>query len=557
MTLRLRLLLGALALTLVTIAALGFGVREAWRKSETERFDTQFSSTARVLAETLASEAGHIEAVLGSLCDHDELVDSALVDLRAGGLSHERRLTLQLRLPERMKALRLDELILFQKGGEILGAGSGPATAGVTRAELAARLKGSRSAQLNGNREPARLEASCVKSDGPARLGLYGAWNVDVLFSRMAAGSGLRLSLAAPPKRHLSQMMETLGATVYASRSRTPLASTLSQLDLSILAIAAVALLIALVLAAILSQRLARPIVELSRQAERIVDGDPQPVQVSGPRELKQFAESFNHAILDLTELRKRLAVTERIAARREIARQVAHEIKNPLSPIRAAVETLRRLRARGDDAFADYFEEASATVLSEVARITRTVQEFTEFARLPAPQMTEIDMVSVARQVTSLHDGDDASVTLLGAKALMLRADRDQMVQLLTNLVQNGLDAARAHSSSPAVTVSVDEADHQRVSLMVRDNGPGVPDSLKDRVFEPYVSGKSHGTGLGLAIVQRIVCEHGGNVVLESPDADSAQPGLSGAAFRILLPISGPTLLPTAPEEDPTSTVE
>src|SRR3954454_18853824 len=95
----------------------------------------------------------------------------------------------------------------------------------------------------------------------------------------------------------------------------------------------------------------------------------------------------------ELTAMRKRLAVTERIAARREIARQVAHEIKNPLAPIRAAVETLRRLRARNDPAFDGYFDEATRTVLDEVFRITRIVSEFTEFARLPPPRPGPVDV--------------------------------------------------------------------------------------------------------------------------------------------------------------------
>src|SRR5207248_9015248 len=137
----------------------------------------------------------------------------------------------------------------------------------------------------------------------------------------------------------------------------------------------------------------AEPIVSLAEQARRVVIGDPVPIEGRGGRELEQLAQSFNRTIADLAALRKRLAATERIAARREIARQVAHEIKNPLAPIRAAVETLRRLRARSDPAFDDYFDEATRTVLDEVYRITKIVSEFTEFARLPAPQPAAVKL--------------------------------------------------------------------------------------------------------------------------------------------------------------------
>src|SRR6185503_6987659 len=108
-----------------------------------------------------------------------------------------------------------------------------------------------------------------------------------------------------------------------------------------------------------LARGLSQPLVELAAQTREVVRGNPQPVRGRGGRELAQLARTFNRTIDELTMMRKRLARSERIAARREVARQVAHEIKNPLAPIRAAVETLRRLRAREDPAFDEYFEEA------------------------------------------------------------------------------------------------------------------------------------------------------------------------------------------------------
>src|SRR6185436_18415212 len=119
---------------------------------------------------------------------------------------------------------------------------------------------------------------------------------------------------------------------------------------------------------------------------------------------LEQLAEAFNQTISDLTAMRKRLAATERIAARREIARRVAHEIKNPLAPIRAAVETLCRLRVRNDPAFDEYFDEATRTVLDEVARISNIVSEFTRFARLPPPNPAPMDLGEAAKKVVNLH---------------------------------------------------------------------------------------------------------------------------------------------------------
>jgi len=251
-----------------------------------------------------------------------------------------------------------------------------------------------------------------------------------------------------------------------------------------------------------------------------------------------EFANAFNRAIADLVRLRKRLAVTERIAARREIARRVAHEIKNPLAPIRAAIETLRRLRARQDPAFDEYFGEATRTVLDEVRRISNIVSEFTRFARLPPPAPAPMDLVEAARSVVKLHESQSAPVELTGDARVELVADKDQMVQVLTNLVQNALDAVK---TTPDGRVRVDvKRDGDRARLTVSDNGPGFDPEVAARLFEPYLTTKAEGTGLGLAIVERIVVEHGGDIGLERAVS-------RGATLAISLPLEGPTLLPDA----------
>src|SRR5262249_18701678 len=159
---------------------------------------------------------------------------------------------------------------------------------------------------------------------------------------------------------------------VVASGSKLPLKRHLATVDRWIISASGVTIVVGVLVASFWARSLARPLEELARQAEEVVSGEPRPVQAKGSREIQEFARAFNKALDDLVKLRKRLATTERIAARREIARRVAHEIKNPLAPIRAAVETLRRLRARGDQAFDEYFDEATRTVLSEVHRITK-----------------------------------------------------------------------------------------------------------------------------------------------------------------------------------------
>ena len=148
----------------------------------------------------------------------------------------------------------------------------------------------------------------------------------------------------------------------------------------------------------------------LAHEAGKVAAGEARPLQVRGSGEVHELGGAFDRMIKDLAVTRRRLAAASRVAAWREVARRVAHEVKNPLAPIRAAVETLRRLRAREDPRFDEYFDEATRTVLDEVHRIANIVTEFTRFARLPPPRPQELDVEEVARHVVQIHKARPAT---------------------------------------------------------------------------------------------------------------------------------------------------
>jgi nitrogen fixation/metabolism regulation signal transduction histidine kinase len=202
-------------------------------------------------------------------------------------------------------------------------------------------------------------------------------------------------------------------------------------------------------------------------------------------------------------------------------------------------VETLRRLRARQDPAFDEYFDEATRTVLDEVNRITHIVTEFTRFARLPAPNPSPIDLVETVRSVVQLHAGGNVPIGFERDELPDVTADRDQIVQVVTNLLNNASDAVRG-KEAPRVLVEL-RRHGERVVLSVDDNGPGIDPAIKERLFEPYATTKAEGTGLGLAIVQRIVVEHGGGIVC-------TEGRLGGARFEVEIPIAGPGFLTEPP---------
>jgi nitrogen fixation/metabolism regulation signal transduction histidine kinase len=386
-----------------------------------------------------------------------------------------------------------------------------------------------------------KIVAHCARARGKHRVGLYAARHLESVLSELPLPPGIELGLGKPGPNpealdRVLELRELRGVPLYARQSTAMLRAALKRFDLTLLSIGLGGLLLASLVTALVARRLARPIVALSKQAERVVHGDLTPVEATGGAELERLASSFNQALKDLDTVRAQLKGTERIAAQREIGRQVAHEIKNPLVPIRAAVETLRRLKARQDPAFEEYFAEASETVLDEVRRITLIIEEFTHFARLPAPNPSRVPLAEVVRSVVRLYDNEKHPVEVRIAEEKDVTVDRDQIIQVLTNLVQNAIEATAdpgAHQVEKRVRVSL-SVESSDVMLRVSDSGPGVPEDRRDKLFVPYATTKTSGTGLGLAIVKRIVEEHGGEVSYETSE-------FGGACFVVRLPQAGP----------------
>jgi len=237
----------------------------------------------------------------------------------------------------------------------------------------------------------------------------------------------------------------------------------------------------------------------------------------------------------------------ERVAAWRDVARRIAHEIKNPLTPIRMAIETLRKAKQRQHPDLDDIFEESTVAVLEEVARMERIVTEFSRFARMPRPTATSVDMTKIAEHVVQVHalpaevshaEGERPAEVKLEVTGSIgaVRADREQLIQVLTNLVQNAIDAARTkRPDHPRVLVKVSSGDDGAVRIEVHDNGPGIHSDEATKVLEPYYTTKEKGTGLGLAIVDRIGADHAGR--LEIGDSES----LGGACVTVVLRREGP----------------
>jgi signal transduction histidine kinase len=264
-------------------------------------------------------------------------------------------------------------------------------------------------------------------------------------------------------------------------------------------------------------------------------------VPVRSKDEVGAVASAFNFMMEDLKTAKEKLVIAERIAAWQEIARRLAHEIKNPLTPIQMAMDTLRKSYKKQHPEFPEILEESTRTVLEEADRLKKIVAEFSDFARMPKPELSRIDLNEVIRSALMLYQGGAIKIDLQLAKDLPeIDGDKGQLTQVLLNLVENSRDALGPRDDGRiAITTRKGEA-NDRALVIVEDNGPGVPSELKDRVFAPYFTTKQTkgGTGLGLAIVHRIVSDHGGRITIS--DARDR-----GARFTIELPLrSGAALL-------------
>jgi len=224
---------------------------------------------------------------------------------------------------------------------------------------------------------------------------------------------------------------------------------------------------------------------------------------------------------------------TERVAAWRELARRLAHELKNPLFPLQLTVENLVRARQLPEAEFDEVFRESTATLGMEIANLKTIIGRFSDFSKMPKPELERIDARDAIERVRSLYeaagDQDAAKIRFevqLSAQSMPLDADPELLHRAMSNLVLNAMDAM---PEGGTLTLSA-QPKGETVELRVADTGQGMTPEECERLFTPYYTTKEHGTGLGLAIVQSVVADHGGAIAVESRMG-------GGTAFVITLP--------------------
>jgi two-component system, NtrC family, nitrogen regulation sensor histidine kinase NtrY len=283
------------------------------------------------------------------------------------------------------------------------------------------------------------------------------------------------------------------------------------------------------------TSRVARPVRELATGARRVAGGDwDATVPVESTDEIGQLAQAFNTMTRELVSQRNRLIQAERVAAWRELARRLAHELKNPLFPLQITVENLQRARRLDPEQFDEVFRESTATLLSELGSLKQIIASFSDFAKMPHPELQPVEVNELVRAAVKLFEAQlhtsgrppiEADLQLAGGLP-QVDADPDQLSRVLHNLILNAMDAMPTGGTLAIRTA----AQNGSVRIEVSDTGGGLSREERDRLFTPYYTTKQHGTGLGLAIVQSIISDHRGNISVES------EPG-RGTTFRLELP--------------------
>jgi|HubBroStandDraft_6_1064221.scaffolds.fasta_scaffold151717_2 two-component system nitrogen regulation sensor histidine kinase NtrY len=379
---------------------------------------------------------------------------------------------------------------------------------------------------------------------------------LDVRRALGSDGSGPTLVATFAFDRRYEHELERAGAIhdAYAQlqKERTRVYSTYFEAFAALLGITVVA---TVVLGLFMARGITLRISHLAGTINQVAAGNLDArVRVTGSDELTELARVFNRMLGEMQQSRARIEYLQRMGAWQEMARRLAHEIKNPLTPIQLAVQECHR-KYSGDDAkFRALLDTTREIVEEEVGTLRRLVGNFSSFARLPRAELLEASLREFLSECAGqlghlgaevVDEGNEEALVATDVEVkwqlpedpMPVAIDRQMLRRVIVNLVRNGVEAVRAArpeaiGGEPRGHVRVGaQRTSDGVAIVVEDDGPGVPEEARERVFDPYVTTKSEGTGLGLAIVKKIVVEHNGTISVTRSER------LGGAAFVVSLP--------------------
>ena len=284
----------------------------------------------------------------------------------------------------------------------------------------------------------------------------------------------------------------------------------------------------------VISNNLTKAVTKFSNLITKItlLDEDPQPIKYYQNDELNQLVKAYNRMILQIKDQKERLSFKEKEVAWREMAKQVAHEVKNPLTPMKLTIQNFERKFDPTDPKIQDKVKNLSRTIVDQIDLIATVASAFSQFAQLPEKNNEIFDINEEIRNIINVFS--DESIYFHSNKiVIMIEMDKIYLSRIITNLVANARQARNTDKES-VINVNVEQR-HKRIIIDVEDNGVGIPEEMYDRIFEPNFTSKTSGTGLGLTMVRKMVEEYKGEISVKS-EVDK------GSTFTISFPSNLPS---------------
>lgn len=289
-------------------------------------------------------------------------------------------------------------------------------------------------------------------------------------------------------------------------------------------------ILISVVMALVISNRITEPLRFIRESLKNLkLDRQNRAIEWQSDDEIGELVEEYNRTLNELVQSAELLARSERESAWREMAKQVAHEIKNPLTPMKLSIQMLQRSLEDGADNMNERIEKVTKTLIEQIDTLSNIATEFSSFAQMPKPVIEQLDLQDLLKSAAELHGNEvDITLNVVVEGSSIAQVDKEQMLRVLTNLIKNGIQAVPEHRN-PTITLGLIR-DEGRWVASVQDNGSGIPKELEDKIFVPNFTTKTSGMGLGLAMVKNIIETVNGKIWFNTEEG-------SGTTFYISLP--------------------
>ncbi|MEI6277153.1 MAG: ATP-binding protein [Prolixibacteraceae bacterium] len=276
--------------------------------------------------------------------------------------------------------------------------------------------------------------------------------------------------------------------------------------------------LLTMVIALLISTKLTVPLLQIEQKLKGIALGKQNArIEYRGEDEIGRLVEAYNQKVAELADSADLLARSERESAWKEMARQIAHEINNPLTPMKLNIQYLQKIKDEGAPNFDDYFNQVTRMLVVQIDALSTIASAFSDFARLPSTKIEPVEMNGLVREVSLLFDAPDeySLQVIFPDERLFVSGDRDQLRRALVNIIRNATQALQIQTEGKIVVRL--EAVDRKLRITVSDNGSGIPEEDRNRLFEPNFTTKSGGMGLGLAITKSILENYKGEIHFES----------------------------------------